>query len=82
MLLSYRGRRSGRRFVTPIGYFPCNDGVPSLSSAHWWVNIRDRQPVELLVRRNWHPASPTGPAAGARSTSAAGKARSLETFAD
>jgi hypothetical protein len=33
MLLSYPGRRSRREFVIPIGYFPWDDGVLSLTSA-------------------------------------------------
>jgi hypothetical protein len=59
MLLAYRGRRSGREFAIPIGYFAWDDGVLALSSARWWVNLRDGQPVQLLIRGQQQDATAT-----------------------
>jgi hypothetical protein len=59
MLLTYRGRRSGREFTIPIGYFPWDDGVLSLSATRWWVNVRDAQPAQLLIRRQRQDATAT-----------------------
>lgn len=59
MLLSYRGRRSGREYEIPIGYFAWDDGVLALSSRRWWINLREEQQVTLLIRRQRYDASAT-----------------------
>lgn len=59
MLLSYRGRRSGRQYTIPIGYFPWGeDGVVSVSSTRWLVNVRGGEPVELWISGERHAATP------------------------
>ena len=53
-LLHFRGRKSGREFVTPLSYVR-EDGTVCLMSAHgtrWWMNLRDEgEPVSLEIAR-------------------------------
>ena len=53
-LLHFRGRKSGREFVTPLSYLREN-GTVCLMSAHstrWWMNLRDEGvPVSLEIAR-------------------------------
>ncbi len=56
-LLSYRGRRSGRTFVTPLSYVREGTLVRFLSShnTRWWTNFRDGPtPVEVEIARQTH----------------------------
>ena len=54
MLLSYTGRRSGRRFSIPVGYQRSGDVITVLASRagrkQWWRNFDAPAPVEVLVR--------------------------------
>jgi hypothetical protein len=61
MLLTYSGRKSGKQFTIPIGYFHWNDGeILSMSSLRSWiVNLRDGRTVSLRIRRRQHTAVPT-----------------------
>ena len=53
-LLHFRGRKSGREFVTPLSYVRENDTV-CLMSAHstrWWMNLRgEPAPVSIEIAR-------------------------------
>ena len=53
-LLHFRGRKSGREFVTPLSYVREN-GTVCLLSAHgtrWWMNLREEgTPVSLEIAR-------------------------------
>jgi hypothetical protein len=53
-LLHFRGRKSGREFVTPLSYVR-EKGTVCLMSAHstrWWRNLRDDGvPVSLEIAR-------------------------------
>jgi hypothetical protein len=58
MLLVYTGRKSGRTYTVPIGYFAWgDDGVIAFSSRRWWTNLRDGQTVRLLLRGRWREAT-------------------------
>ncbi len=52
VLLTYTGRRSGRRHATPVGYR--RDGATLLAIGarehRWWRNLRDGAPVTVRVR--------------------------------
>ena len=54
-LLHFRGRKSGREFVTPLSYVREN-GTVSLLSAHstrWWMNLREEDtPVSIEIARD------------------------------
>jgi deazaflavin-dependent oxidoreductase (nitroreductase family) len=56
-LLHFRGRKSGREFVTPLSYLREN-GTVSLMSAHgprWWMNLRENgTPVSIEIARETH----------------------------
>ena len=60
MLITYKGRKSGKAFTHPIGYFKWSpDELLSFSSGHWWVNVQDGAPVTLLVKGHRLEATPT-----------------------
>jgi deazaflavin-dependent oxidoreductase (nitroreductase family) len=61
MLLTYTGRKSGRRITIPIGYFDGEPGtVLAMSSTTTWVsNLRNGPTVRLRIRGRDHDAVPT-----------------------
>ena len=61
MLVTYKGRKSGKVFTHPIGYFEWDqDEVMAFtSSARWWVNMLEGKPVTLLLRGQQIEAIPT-----------------------
>ncbi|WP_454852692.1 nitroreductase/quinone reductase family protein [Promicromonospora soli] len=61
MLLTYIGRKSGRRITIPIGYFDWEPGtVMAMSSTTTWVSsLRDGPTVRLRIRGRDHDAVPT-----------------------
>jgi hypothetical protein len=53
-LLHFRGRKSGREFVTPLSYVRENGTVCFLSahSTRWWMNLREEGvPVSIEIAR-------------------------------
>ena len=54
MLLTFTGRRSGRRFTIPLGYQRDGDVLTVMvsyaSRKQWWKNYREPGPVELRLR--------------------------------
>ena len=53
-LLHFRGRNSGREFVTPLSYVRENGTVCFLSahSTRWWMNLREEGvPVSIEIAR-------------------------------
>ncbi len=53
-LLHFRGRKSGREFVTPLSYVRTEGTVCLLSAqgTRWWMNLRDEgTPVSLEIAR-------------------------------
>lgn len=62
LLLRHRGRRSGRRYETPLLYVEdrgsfvvtaSNAGDPS--NPHWFLNLQHHPEVEVQVERRWIP---------------------------
>jgi hypothetical protein len=53
LLLTYAGRRSGRRFTIPVGYMPDGDVLTVFSGQRWPRNLHDGATVtiELQGRR-------------------------------
>jgi deazaflavin-dependent oxidoreductase (nitroreductase family) len=55
LLLTYAGRRSGRRYTLPVGYVRDGDALLIVSQhselKRWWRNLRDGAPVTVLLRR-------------------------------
>jgi deazaflavin-dependent oxidoreductase (nitroreductase family) len=52
MLLSYRGRRSGRTFTTPISYVRDGEDLLAVASRDhaWWKNLRGGASVRVRLR--------------------------------
>ena len=60
MLITYRGRKSGKAITHPIGYFQWDkDELMAFTSARWWVNLLEGKPVTLLIRGQKFQAIPT-----------------------
>lgn len=51
-LLTYKGRRSGRTYTTPVSYVREGEDVLFVSGREhsWWKNLRGGAPVTLRVR--------------------------------
>lgn len=53
MLLTYTGRRSGRRYTLPLAYMREGETVTTFAlftNTVWWKNLRDGAPVTLRLR--------------------------------
>ena len=50
LLLGFTGRRSGRRYVTPMSYVRVGDEVVMSTEAPWWKNLMGGVPVEMRLR--------------------------------
>jgi len=56
MLITYRGRKSGKKYSTPVNYFPARDeqgeylATTSLAERTWWRNLRGGAPVTVRVK--------------------------------
>jgi len=53
MLITVTGRKTGRRYTTPVGYFEEDNYLWILTSRDriWWRNLRDGAIVSLLIKR-------------------------------
>lgn len=51
MLLTYKGRKSGRLYTTPVSYLEMDGLLITISSRErvWWRNLRQRALVALLL---------------------------------
>ena len=58
MLLTYRGRRSGREYTIPVGYARHDDDVLVLvgrsSVKTWWRNFHEPAPVRMRIAGEVH----------------------------
>lgn len=50
MLITFTGRRSGRRYTTPVSYARDGETVYCFTDAPWWKNLRGGAPVTLRLR--------------------------------
>ena len=52
MLITFKGRKSGKSFTTPVRYIQDNDVIRcfSVSQNQWWRNCRDGAEVVLRVK--------------------------------
>jgi hypothetical protein len=50
MLLSFRGRKTGKRFIIPVGYLQRNDHLFVFSHAAWAKNFRGGAPARVRLR--------------------------------
>lgn len=49
MLITFRGRKSGTAYTTPVTYIRDDDRVRIFTESGWWRNCRDGAPVELVL---------------------------------
>ena len=49
LLLGFDGRRSGRRYTTPMSYVRVGDEVFMTTEAPWWKNLAGGAPVEMRL---------------------------------
>src|SRR3712207_86953 len=50
MLLSFKGRRTGKQFTIPVGYAEYDEGLLIATESPWWKNLRGGAPVEVWLR--------------------------------
>lgn len=50
LLLSFRGRKSGKRYTLPLGYVQHNDRLFVLTHSPWWKNLRGGAPVLMRLQ--------------------------------
>ncbi|MEZ4861624.1 MAG: nitroreductase family deazaflavin-dependent oxidoreductase [Caldilineaceae bacterium] len=52
MLITVTGRKSGKRYTTPVNYIQDEDLLAVLSHSHrtWWRNLRGGAPVMVVLR--------------------------------
>lgn len=58
-VVSFTGRRSGRRFRTPVGYTHEGGTVTFIAHGPWWKNFRDGADVTLLLEGREQPGRAT-----------------------
>jgi len=49
LLLGFTGRKSGRRYTTPMSYVRVGDEVLMTTEAPWWKNLAGGAPVEVRL---------------------------------
>lgn len=54
MLLTYRGRKSGKMYTIPVGYTRQGETVTLFTDHNWWKNLLDQAPVTLRLRGKKH----------------------------
>ena len=52
MLITVTGRKTGRKYATPVGYYPEGDALWVISNRDrtWWRNVRNGANVSLLLK--------------------------------
>lgn len=53
--LEFTGRRSGRRYRTPVAYVRSRTTLLSSTDSRWWHNLVDGPPVRVLLTGAWQP---------------------------
>ena len=51
MILTFRGRKSGKLFSTPVGYMRKGNKLQVFTSSNWWKNFIGSAPVTMLIKR-------------------------------
>lgn len=59
LLISFTGRKSGKRYTTPVGYIREGKTIIILTKwfRPWWRNFQEAAPVELLIARKVYRCS-------------------------
>jgi deazaflavin-dependent oxidoreductase (nitroreductase family) len=53
MLITVTGRKTGKNYTTPVGYYEEGDYLWVITSRdrHWWQNVKDGAEVSLLLKK-------------------------------
>lgn len=54
LLLTYTGRKSGKRYTIPVGYVRDGDVVTVFTYHAWWKNLQGGAPVQVEIKRVRH----------------------------
>jgi deazaflavin-dependent oxidoreductase (nitroreductase family) len=76
LLVTFTGRKSGKRYTTPVSYSQAGSQVTVFTHAAWWKNLRAGEPISLRIRGRDIRALPA-PVAGDEAAIAAGLAAHL-----
>ena len=57
MTIEFAGRKSGRRYSTPISYVQDGGVIYGVTESDWWKNLRGGKPVTLKLRGLTVPAT-------------------------
>jgi hypothetical protein len=49
MLLTFRGRKSGKVYTTPVSYFREGESIVCFTDSPWWKNLRGGAPVRICL---------------------------------
>jgi deazaflavin-dependent oxidoreductase (nitroreductase family) len=55
-ILSWTGRKTGKRYSTPVSHIREGEVVWITTGDRWWRNLGDRGPVTIRVRGQWREA--------------------------
>ena len=50
LLITFKGRKSGKSYTTPVSYSQNGDQVTIFTHATWWKNLRNGTPISLRLR--------------------------------
>lgn len=50
LLITFTGRKSGKRYTTPVSYSQDGDQINIFTHASWWVNLKGGASVTLCIR--------------------------------
>jgi hypothetical protein len=50
MIITFEGRKTGRKYSTPVSYFKQNHAVYCYTRARWWKNIGEGSNVGVRIR--------------------------------
>ena len=57
ILLRFNGRKSGKTFITPVGYSDFSDHIiitlTETHNRHWWRNFRQTWPLDIKMKGKW-----------------------------
>lgn len=51
LLLTYTGRKSGKRYTIPVSYRREGDEVTVFTNHRWWKNLKGGAPVQVEIKR-------------------------------
>jgi hypothetical protein len=70
VILAWTGRKTGRRYSTPVSHIREGDVVWVTTGDRWWRNLGDGAPVGVRVAGRWREAlaAPIGDAAASANT--------------